>query len=466
MSRRWLLPWVVLSSLAVACGDDDAVSVDAGFDGAVDGGSSDGGGETDAPMVDADRPDVPDVDAGPSCVGEPALDPLSDNPRFAVILSDYSSAAVAMLDAEGTILDERWIDSGTELPGLVATLSGDVALPTRQPSDGSFVVLDRFRTDVVSRFCSPSGALVGQVRTHGPGVGESFSSNPHDLVVDETGHAWVTRFEPNLDPAAAEIDRGTDLFGLDLATMSRTDRRIDLSALDVSVPTGSGGSVVAHARPSRVVRIASTAIVGLARLSLAFDAAGEGAVANVDLTTGSVEAVSFGALRSCGNVSPVPGRADAVLVACGGFANPFGDEAMRRVSSGLALLEVVDGVVSIARRWNAGDHPDEPIAVQNAVALDERHVLAASWGSFAPPSNDQLHLVDLETGDVRSIGEGDGAFVLGAPAFDPSTNTVWVPEAGVGLRRFSWSAGTLTEGSALAIGDALGLPARSIALLP
>ena len=67
---------------------------------------------------------------------------------------------------------------------------------------------------------------------------------------------------------------------------------------------------------------------------------------------------------------------------------------------------------------------------------------------------------------MTSVGEGGGAFVLGAPAFDPSTNTVLLPEAGVGLRRFSWSAGTLTEGSASAIGDALGLPARSVALLP
>jgi hypothetical protein len=451
--------------VGAACGDDDGVAVDAGFDSAVDGGSRDGGVEPDAPAVDADRPDVPEVDAGPSCVGDPALDPLTDTPRFAVILSDYSSTAVAMLGSDGTILEERWIDSGTELPGLVATLSGDVALPTRQPGDGSFVLLDRFRTDVVSRFCSPSGALVGQVRTHGPGVSESFSSNPHDLVVDDAGRAWVTRFEPNLDPAAAEIDRGTDLFELDLTTMLRTDRRIDLSSLDVTVPIGRG-DVVAHARPSRVVRVGSTAIVGLARLSLAFDAAGEGAVANVDLTTGSVEAVSFGALRSCGNVSPVPGRAGAVLVACGGFANPFGDEPMRRASSGLVLLDVADGVVSVARRWNASDHPDEPIAVQNAIALDERHVLAASWGNFAPPSNDQLLLIDLETGDVTFVGEGGGAFVLGAPAFDPSTNTVLLPEAGVGLRRFAWSAGTLTEGSASAIGDALGLPARSVALLP
>lgn len=465
MNRR--LVWSGLLLVAAACGDDDETTVDAASDAGLDAAPTDGGAEPDASPDDAARPDTPPpVDAGPTCTGETALAPLARTPRFAVALTDYSSSAIAMLGADGTILEERWVDSGTELPGLVATLSGDVALPTRQPSDGSFVLLDRFRTDVVSRFCVPSGELVGQVRTHGPGVGESFSSNPHDLMVDAEGRAWVTRFEPNLDPTAAAIDRGTDLLELDLSSMSRTDRRIDLSTFDEMVPMGSGEPVIVHARPSRIVRIGTTAIVGLARLSLAFDAAGEGAVAIVSLPGGEVESLSFGALRSCGSVSPVPGREDAVLVTCAGFANPFGDEAMRRASSGLVMLEVDDGEVSIARRWNAADHPSAPIAVQNAIALDDRRVLAASWGGFAPPSNDQLHVVDLVSGTVTSAGEAGGAFSLGTPAFDPTTNTVLVPEAAVGLRRFSWTDGVLVEGSAIALGDAIGLPARTVALLP
>jgi hypothetical protein len=103
--------------------------------------------------------------------GTPALTPLDGVPRFAVVSLDlsFSSASIAMLDAEFGIIDESWINSGTTFPGLVAAISGDVVLPTRQAGDGTFTLIDRFFTDVVSSFFVPSGDLNGQVRTQALG---------------------------------------------------------------------------------------------------------------------------------------------------------------------------------------------------------------------------------------------------------------------------------------------------------
>ena len=117
-----------------------------------------------------------------------AQTPLSTpTPRYAVVSSDFSSSSIAMLDEDFVAIDESWLNSGTTYPGLVATLSGDVVLPNRQAGDGTFAVIDRFFTDVVTRFFVPSGNLNGQVRTHGD-VGESgFSSNPQDFIFVDRG---------------------------------------------------------------------------------------------------------------------------------------------------------------------------------------------------------------------------------------------------------------------------------------
>ena len=61
---------------------------------------------------------------------EVAIEDLTDVPSFAVQRSDYMSAAVALLDGDGALLDASYISSGKTPPGLSSTLHGDIALPT------------------------------------------------------------------------------------------------------------------------------------------------------------------------------------------------------------------------------------------------------------------------------------------------------------------------------------------------
>ena len=189
---------------------------------------------------------------GPRC-GPAGLGPAPAATAYAVVASDYASTAVALLDAEGRPLQQAWVDSGTVAPGLSMALSGDVVLPTEAPPPGRLVLLDRYGTDVVDLFALASGRVLGQwpVSVAPPG-GAAWRPNPYDAVrlpaADGAARWVVSRFEPNLDPAAPELDRGDDLLVLD--ERGRALARWPLGAARLQLPDGTR----IHARPSRMVR--------------------------------------------------------------------------------------------------------------------------------------------------------------------------------------------------------------------
>jgi hypothetical protein len=398
-------------------------------------------------------------------VGTPALNPLDATPRYAVVSSDFSSSSIAMLDEGFGILDESWVNSGTTHPGLVATLSGDVVLPTRQAGDGTFAVIDRFLTDVVTRFFVPSGNLNGQVRTHGD-VGETgFSSNPQDLIFVDADSAWVPRYQPNLDPSALPETLGNDLFEINSTDMSATGARIDLSSLNTTatVATEEGPvEVEVFARPSRGVLIGSTVLVGLDRISVGFDAAGSGMVAVVDLEDDSVEGVELPGLKSCGRIVPVPGAPAKVIVACIGFSQPFGDEAQIRASSGIAVLDVGESGATIERIWRAADDPVSAIAVNFAIALDAQRVVGLANGDFVT-NTDALYVTDLESGAQELMHESTGSFAVGVSAYDAEGKILYVPDAAenVVIELAATAEGFVEVGST-AIAPSLSLPPRQV----
>lgn len=386
-----------------------------------------------------------------------SLEPLPREPRFAVVSSDYSaSSAISMLDADGEPIARRWFDSGTALPGLVAALSGDVVLPTRQ-LDGSFTVIDRFRTDVVSRFTVPEGALVGQVRTHLRPERIGYNSNPHDVLFDGA-RAWVTRNEPNPDLEAPEENRGNDLVAIDLATMELTGERIDLSGLDVRA-----GETTYFARPSRVVRLGDRVLVGLDRLDEDFGPATAGAVAVVDLAARSAVELPLPGLENCGRVVPVAGDPTRAIVQCEG--KTFTDNAERRLTAGLAIVHAGD-TVTVEHLWRASSQLGDPmqgVPVRSAISLGGTRVAAVALGDLVPPH--RLIEIDLATGAERvlyEIAETGDPVEMGTPCFDPERSLLLLPEATLGLHRFEYSeSAPLVDRGHVALVPELGLPPRA-----
>lgn len=397
-------------------------------------------------------------------VGTPALDPLDAIPRYAVVSSDFSSSSIAVLDADFVPIDESWLNSGTTYPGLVATLSGDLVLPNRQAGDGTIAVIDRFMTDVVTRFYVPSGNLNGQVRTHGEISGSGFSSNPQDLVWVSSDSAWVPRYESNLNPSAAPENEGNDLYEVNPVDMTATGARIDLSSLDTTAGS-EGAEVDVFARPSRAVLVRSTIVVGLDRISASFDAAGPGMVAVVDLQDDSIEGLELSGFKSCGHIVPVPGEPRKIVVGCVGFAQPFGDEPQVRASSGIVLLEVAEAGVTIEEVWRVSDHPMSAIAVNSVFAIDAQRVVGVASGDFET-SNDRLYLIDLRTGAQELVHESSGSFVIGLPAYDPRNEMLFVPDAADNeILEFAVDGDSFVEVGSTRLAVGLGLPATKVYLL-
>lgn len=397
-----------------------------------------------------------------------ALDPLDAMPRYAVVSSDYSSSSIAMLDEDFEVIDESWLNSGTTYPGLVATLSGDVVLPNRQAGDETFAVIDRLFTDVVTRFFVPSGNLNGQARTHGEVGDTGFSSNPQDFIFVDADSAWAPRYNSNFNPAAPPENQGNDLFEINPTDMSATGARIDLSSLDTTatVMTDDGPiEVDVFARPSRGVLVGSRIVVGLDRISGSFDAAGDGMVAIVDLEDESVQGLELAGLKSCGNAVPVPGAPSKVVVACVGFAQPYGDEPQVRASSGIALLDVAGAQVTIERLWRVADHPGSAIAVNSVIAIDAERVV----GVANPDSTrtlDVLYETDLTTGVQELVHESSGSFVIGLPAYDPDSEMLYVPDAAQNaVVEFASDDGSFVETGSTSIAPGLGLPPTKVYLL-
>jgi hypothetical protein len=421
MERVFRIILLICAALAVVgCGEE---GTDGGGAGAGTGGAAGSGGSAGRAGAGGEG----------GMLGTAALEPLDEAPRFAVVSTDFSSSSIAMLDEDFVVIDESWLSSGTTYPGLVASLSGDVVLPNRQAGDGTFTVIDRFFTDVVTRFFLPSGNLNGQVRTHGAASDSGFSSNPQDFIFVDADSAWVPRYEVNLNPVASPENRGNDLIEINPSDMSATGARIDLSPFDTSVTIPSGDAsteVDVFARPSRGILFGTTMVLGLDRISAGFDAAGSGMVAVIDLEDHSVVGLELSGLASCGNAVPVPEAPSKVLVACVGFAQPFGDEPQVRASSGLVLLDIGVAGVEIERIWRVADDPSAAISVNSVIAIDDRRALGVATGNFVD-TVDQLYLIDLVTGDQELVLESGGSFVtgIGLSAYDPDSRMLYVPDA-------------------------------------
>src|ERR1700753_357244 len=97
-------------------------------------------------------------DAAPKAKG---LASTAQAASFAVVESDYTATAISLLDADGELLRDDFIDSASAMSGLVSALSGDVVLPTRSGQPGVLTLIDRLKTDVVTRIQLPEGKVLG-----------------------------------------------------------------------------------------------------------------------------------------------------------------------------------------------------------------------------------------------------------------------------------------------------------------
>ncbi len=362
--------------------------------------------------------------AEPRC--EPAaLDPLPATPAFAIVTSDYTTSAIALLDGERSLLTEAWIDSGTAHAGLGAALSGDVVLPSAPFRSGELTFLDRLGVDVVTRIAIPSGGVLAQTHVQRDD-GAGYRANPRDVLLLGGDRALVTRFEPN-DAWREVIDSGDDAIVLDLASGEIVER-VDLEgALD--------DETRAYARPDRLARIRADdgsehVVIGLARLDRSFMRAAGGMVAWVpvasDGTLGTPHLFELDRMSQCGHVIAAADRSSAMVVCAG---ETFSDEAGRRARAGVARVRVQDGALILGEGLRAATLPDAPVPTHGAIALPDGRVFAIASGDTSTP--DRAVIVDIALGTITEIHRASAAFTLGEGTLDG--DRVLLPDASRGI---------------------------------
>lgn len=368
--------------------------------------------------------------------------------RFAVVRTDFESTAIAVLNEDGEITDPSIVSSGSAKPGLVAALSGDVVLAdAHRGESGVLNILDRFGTDVISRLDLETENILGQLRV-APEAG-NFSSNPQDLAVVNATVAWTSRFSVNLDASAEPLARGNDVIELNLINLTLTGRRLDLSRFDatgIAMRDSGPVEVPVFARPGLLAIVDRTLVVGLTLLSFEFDASAPGRVALIDVDTLGVQDFALPtASRNCGSVRMVPGSVDRVMVACSGFAAPFGDEAQLRASSGVYVVRVSGGGAEVIRSWEPRDGR-VPLAVTNVVPLDETTFVGVDGGTLGR-EGDTVWVVDIAAGSETRLFDAAEPFTIGLAAFDPQTGLLLVPDQSNpgGLRRYRQGSGGVFE---------------------
>ncbi len=360
---------------------------------------------------------------------------------YGVVAGDRTVTSISLLEPDGDVLARDFINSGSAPAGLVTALSGDVVLPTRSGEPEALTIIDRFRTDVITRVDPATGEILGQVKTHEPNDNDNdtaFSSNPQDYVYFGPHDAWVTRFEPNIDAEEDDPDRGIDLLHIDPTDFTRGERislwHLNGEAERENPDTMETETVTVYARPSDMVRLGEKLVVGIASLSLSYDAAGKGMVALVDPEERSAEGVELPGLQNCGTVVPVADDATRVVVACSGFFR-----GAPRDTAGLALLKLEDNELAIEHVWRGRDDEEAPLTVAAVVSLGGTQVVAMAAGARAvtddegnelePSTNDVMYVVDISSGEHTELFEASGRYVIGSGAFDSQQGLLLVPDA-------------------------------------
>jgi hypothetical protein len=386
-----------------------------------------------------------------------ALRPIA-SPRLAVVLSDYASSEIAVIEEDGTQA-APWIDSGLRPPQLVAALSGDVVLPRRIVEAGALVLVDRYQTDVLTRvaFDAP---LEGLWQADLRGVRDAGTSpNPQDVLALPDGRWLVSRHNPAEDPGAPELARGNDVAVLAPATRAIV-ARFELGA-DLEVE-----GVRYFARPAELAPLVEGArvrvLVGLARLSsLALRLTGPGAVALLDPEDGSTDVLELEGLSNCTSVAAFPDEPARAHVLCRGDA--FGEDETR---AGLAVVELRDGALSLASIRRVADDPSLPPPGNGLVALEGGRFVYVSPGSLLTPRNDRLIVVEPD-GRAGVLHESSPQpFELGDGAFDAARAELIVPDGNLrALLRFSFAGTSERALAPIELDPCLRLPPRQVVLV-
>ena len=388
-----------------------------------------------------------------------ALGPPDKPPAFAVVTSDRSSTAIALLDESAALITEAWIDSGTTAANISATLSGDVVLASHPFARGEVAVIDRLGVDVLTRIEIATGTVLHQYQTErlddSSSTSSQFRANPYDALLWSDDTIFVSRFSANLMMNSSSADNGSDLIRIHKSDGSLV-ARIGFDAFETTGPNGPY-----YARPALMVKRGDRLAVGLAELDSQF-LTGPGAVGVVDPATNTATTLALTGLRNCGEIVESPADDTHAFVLCSGYS--FSLEGDRRAAAGIALINIpASGNAVIEHIWRASDHATSRVPSNGLVVIDATRVAVNAMGDQSANTNDAYVVIDFSDDSQMTAFTSEGAFVNGIGAFVDATKMIYVPDANAGLHVGHLNAnGTIDMLNTINVSPCRHLPAREI----
>jgi hypothetical protein len=303
----------------------------------------------------------------------------------AVVLSDYASTQVALVDSMGQTLSESLVSTASSrTDGLAFALSGDVVLPSAELGSGLVVLLDRFGTNVMTFIDPYSGRVQDQLP-----VGTGFEANPQDYV-EALGKGFVARFGQNTDPGRQAFDDGGDLLVLDLSPR-RIRGQIVLPVWD-DLP----------ARPTALTRIGDEILVSLARISLDFRTTGSAALVGVSAEDEAVTFTHELDYKNCSRPTLSP-SGEVFAVVCSGALDPTGQvDAIEE--SGILLFSASARPLELELELTALELGEGALQPDVAFATDGV-VLVKTQTPLDAAANNRLLAVDLDRAEATVLLE-------------------------------------------------------------
>jgi hypothetical protein len=418
----------------------DVESKDDGESSGVDFGGGGEGGEDDS-------------SAGGDAVSDAGASGQANAPScdrgVAVVMTDYSSTNVGILDLEGAVLAPSIVSSGSAKPGLTQALSGDIDVPRTAPRSGRLVLLDRFGTNVTTWIDPTTADVLAQLP-----IGTGFESNPYDYYEYSSDRAMVARFGSNPSPGAEDFDGGGDLLLIDTNRFMIVGRIAMPEEDDTLLP-----------RPSFITPFGETAVVTLGRLSSDFAAAGEGRLVGVSTTKETISwTITLEGVKNCGRLAVAP-SGEIGAVACSGSLNPDTWEYVPEESD-IVILDLTETPPVELRRFGIGRRLETGLQMDLEFASETQLLSLAYPGGDA--SGDQVLSVAVEDGNHEILHTTSSPYTIGGVTCAPGCSDICLvtdAEEGVVRRFLVTESGGFEILPSVAVDTAIGLPPRRLGAL-
>jgi hypothetical protein len=283
-----------------------------------------------------------------------------------------------------------------------------------------------------------------------------FLSNPQDYLELAPDRALVSRYDRNPEPGRQPFDGGSDVLLVDPAAAAIVER-IDLSEAVSDAP----GFLP---RPGRMLRDGDRAHVLLSAYNQRFTDSAPSRTVTLDASGALLGVTPLAGMHGCNGLAQHERR---LAVACSG---KFSGSTSTIAEAGVVVLSLDTTPPSEVARFSASELVDQPLGFSLAF-VDAQRLLMTAFGALEGPQRDIAFELDIESGAVRELIDGD-PFTLGevhcmspVDAFElddaRGCGSCYLSDAGRNvLHRFMLEQEGLVPADTLAAGAEVGLPPR------